>query len=217
MIAGPRIFLDVDGVLIDGWHARPERRRRWDTTLQRDLGIDPEALSRALFQPLPDGGPPPIERCSLGQGAIEPLLAALLPDLGYAGGVEAFLDYWFSRDAAVNQEVLALARCLRARGAELHIATAQERRRADYLWQTLGFNRDFNRMFHTAALGLPKRDPAFFRAIDAQLGPAAAPPLMVDDRAEVCDAARAAGWDACLFDLPADLAGHPRVAALLAG
>ncbi len=217
MTARLRIFFDVDGVLIDGWHARPERRRRWDTTLRRDLGIDPEALSRALFQPPPGGGPAPIDRCSLGEGEIEPLLEALLPALGYGGGVESFLDYWFSRDAAVNSDVLALSRRLRARGAQLYIATAQERRRAGYLWQTPGFSRDFTRMFHTAALGLPKRDPAFFRAIDTLLGPAAAPPLMVDDRAEVCAAARAAGWEACLFDAPADLVGHPRVAALLAG
>ena len=46
-----RIFFDVDGVLIHGWHAKPERRRPWDATLQQDLGVDPLILRDLLFEP----------------------------------------------------------------------------------------------------------------------------------------------------------------------
>ncbi|NDC56614.1 MAG: haloacid dehalogenase, partial [Alphaproteobacteria bacterium] len=36
------IFFDVDGVLIHGYHARPELRQCWDENLPRDFGIDRE-------------------------------------------------------------------------------------------------------------------------------------------------------------------------------
>jgi len=212
-----RLFFDVDGVLIDGWHARPERRRRWDTTLQRDLGIDPEAFRARLFLPVAAGEPAPIERCSLGQADLAELLAGILPDLGYRGSAESLLDYWFAKDAVVNPAVLdAVERLRRHAGPRLYIATNQEHHRADYLWRVLAFSRHFDALFHSAALGVSKRDPAFFQAVDRALG-GPGDSLLFDDTPEVCAAARAAGWDACLFDAPADLVGHPRVAALLAG
>ena len=35
------VLLDVDGVLVHGYHARPERQIRWDENLPDDLGVDP--------------------------------------------------------------------------------------------------------------------------------------------------------------------------------
>lgn len=34
-----KIFFDVDGVLIDGWHSKPERRKPWNLVL-RGLGAE---------------------------------------------------------------------------------------------------------------------------------------------------------------------------------
>jgi putative hydrolase of the HAD superfamily len=39
------LFFDVDGVVVHGFHTRPERRRRWDETLFQDLGIAPSAFT----------------------------------------------------------------------------------------------------------------------------------------------------------------------------
>ena len=36
------VLFDVDGVLVHGYHARPELQLRWDENLLEDLGIDPE-------------------------------------------------------------------------------------------------------------------------------------------------------------------------------
>jgi putative hydrolase of the HAD superfamily len=36
------VIFDVDGVLVHGYHARPERTRRWDENLLADLGVDPD-------------------------------------------------------------------------------------------------------------------------------------------------------------------------------
>ena len=42
------VFLDVDGVLVHGYHARPDLQQRWDETLLADLGVDPDRF-RAEF------------------------------------------------------------------------------------------------------------------------------------------------------------------------
>jgi putative hydrolase of the HAD superfamily len=213
-----RIFFDVDGVLIDGWHSRPERRKPWDKEIERDLGIDRAALQQALFGPGPDGGPSILDRCSLGESDLKQLLAGVLPRIGFHGPVERFLEYWFAKDSNVSEPVLSVVRILAARGdVALYIATNQERHRADWLWDRLGLRTRFLAMFTSAGLGRFKTDPAFFSAVDEELGPPAVPPLLIDDSAAVCSAALRAGWDACCFDTIGDLLGHPRIAPLLAG
>ena len=44
------VLLDLDGVVVQGFHSDPARRRRWDETLQADLGIDPDALTERFFK-----------------------------------------------------------------------------------------------------------------------------------------------------------------------
>lgn len=44
-----KIFFDVDGVLIDGWHADASRRKPWDATIEADLGIDRETFQHLFF------------------------------------------------------------------------------------------------------------------------------------------------------------------------
>lgn len=36
------VLFDVDGVLVHGYHARPEKQIRWDENLLADLGVDPD-------------------------------------------------------------------------------------------------------------------------------------------------------------------------------
>ena len=36
------VLFDVDGVLVHGYHAKPEKQVRWDENLLADLGVDPE-------------------------------------------------------------------------------------------------------------------------------------------------------------------------------
>jgi putative hydrolase of the HAD superfamily len=43
------ILFDIDGVLIDGWHADSARRRPWDATIETHLGIDRDAFRRLFF------------------------------------------------------------------------------------------------------------------------------------------------------------------------
>ena len=211
-----RIFFDVDGVLIDGWHAKPEFRRPWDATIEEDLGIDKDAFHEKFFG-FAGANRAAISACLRGERDLKEALAAFLPTVGYAGSVDAFLRYRLEKDSHINREVMeAVKRLARHAHVELYLATAQEHYRAAYLWDELGFKDHFKDIFYSARLGHLKNAVEFYLAINQALGIRPEErPLFFDDRDDSVTSARAAGWDACLFDTAADLLGHPRLINLL--
>ncbi len=212
-----KIFFDIDGVIIDGWHARPERRKPWDVAIERDIGVNREAFRRALFVPPRTGTESMMHKCTRGVGDVKEILRGILPTLGYCGSVDTFMEYWFMKDSNVNQDVLKIVKRLgQCETVTLYLATSQEHFRAAYLWNVLGLKAFFTDIFYSARLGVSKDDPKFFTKINSQLEIAPLErPLFFDDRAKVVTAARATGWDAHIFDTVADLSRNPRLTAVL--
>ncbi len=202
-----KVFFDVDGVIIQGWHADPRRRRAWDATIEADLGISREAFQRSLFRPKQAGAEPLMNACLRGAADLKAVLAEVLPLLGYRGSVDGFLDYWFRKDSRIDPEVLDVVARIRAcEGAALFLATGQEHHRAAYLWKELGLSEAFDDIFYSARLGVDKDSADFFAKINAELHIAEGErPLFFDDRESIVARARAAGWDAQLFSSVEDL------------
>ena len=211
-----KIFFDVDGVLIDGWHAKPEFRRPWDATIEEDLGVDKLAFREKFFGSAASNRAV-IHDCVRGERDLKEALAATLPSVGYAGSVDAFVRYWFEKDSNINREVVQVVKRLaRHDHLELYLATGQEHHRAAYLWNELGFKEHFKDIFYSARLGHLKNAPEFFLEINHALGIGPTEqPLFFDDREDVVAHARAAGWDACVFCTVADLVSHPRLVSFL--
>lgn len=200
------ILFDVDGVLIDGWHADPARRRPWDATIEADLGIDRDAFRRLFF----DGPDSPMANCLVGRRDLRDALAAILPRAGYRGRAADVMRYWFQKDAAIDADTLRAAADIRGRsGARVYLATNQEHHRAGHLWHDLGFSARFDGIFYSAAIGHTKADGRFFQAVGRALGPGR--PLFFDDHAGAVAAARDAGWDAAVFASVRDVLDHPRL------
>ncbi len=211
-----KVFFDVDGVLIRGWHAKPERRRPWDATIRADLGIDGEVVRRLLFESN-TAAPSAYHACAIGDYDLKDVLAKILPRAGYRGTVDAYLRYWFEHDAVVDEPVLEAVRHLgRHAEVELHIATIQEHHRAAFLWNEVGFREHFRDIWYSARVGHLKYELEYFAVVNEALGIAPGErPLFFDDTPEVVATARRAGWDAQLFDSVADLHRHPRLRHLL--
>ena len=211
-----KIFFDVDGVLIDGWHAKPEFRRPWDATIEEDLGIDRDTFREKFFGPS-GANRAVIHACIRGERDLKEALAATLPGVGYAGPADAFMRYWFEKDSNINRDVMdAVKRLARNPDVELYLATGQEHYRAAYLWNELGFKEHFKDIFYSARLGHLKNALPFYLAINQALGIRSDErPLFFDDREDCVTLARAAGLDAYRFDTAADLLGHPGVIKLL--
>jgi putative hydrolase of the HAD superfamily len=180
------LMLDVDGGVVKG---RPEDGRSWAADIERDLGIDPERLYAVFFAPYWDD-------IVTGRRPLLGVLEGCLPDLSPSLGVQAFVDYWFERDSAVDEAVLAACDVLRGRGVRVFLATNQEHLRARHLMGLLGLGDRVDGMIYSAAIAARKPQRGFFEAAVARAGASPAETLLVDDTGANVDAALEAGWQA---------------------
>lgn len=190
-------MVDVDGVVIRHPHGL-----RWDHDLEADLGVSPERLQQAFFQPH-------FEDVVLGRAGLHERLAPVLAHIAPQLTAEQLTAYWFAKDAHLDETLLGDLAALREAGVALHLATVQEHLRAEHLWSTLGLRRRFDAIHYAADYGCKKPDVAFFEAVGARTGFAPYDMLLIDDSARNVEAARAAGWRAALWD------GSERLAAVL--
>ena len=205
------VFFDVDGVLVHGYHARPELTRRWNENLLADLGVDPDRFNDEFIFDIF------IKKVVVGEMAIIDALERRLPGLGYKGSPMAFLHYWLSHDSTLNTGLVDIVRKLKTRDdLRLYIATNQDHTRAQWLWQTLGLGELFEDIFYSARAGVRKPEKGFFDFIEHRIGPQTQPPLFFDDTPKVIDGARTHGWEAVLFNTVEDCTGHPWIAERLA-
>lgn len=204
------VFFDVDGVLVHGYHARPELTRRWNENLLEDLGVDPERFTQEFIFDIF------IKKVVVGQMSLVEALDRRLPSLGYKGSPMVFVDYWLTHDSELNRPLLELVRKLKQRDdVRLYIATNQDHLRAHWLWQNMGLASLFDDIFYSARVGIRKPQRGFFDFIEHRIGPQAEPPLFFDDTPDVVAGARAHGWEAVVFNTVDDVTGHPWIAARL--
>ncbi|MHA6297805.1 HAD family hydrolase [Devosia sp. CAU 1758] len=205
------VVFDVDGVLVHGYHARPERQRRWDENLLIDLGVDPDRFREEFIFDIF------IKKVVIGEMPLIEALDKRLPGLGYSGSPMAFAQYWLANDSKVNAELLEAIRRLKTHAdVRLFIATNQDHMRAQWLWQTLGFGDIFEDIFYSARIGMTKAHKGFFAFADHRMGRIEGPPLFFDDTQKVINVARSAGWEAVLFDTNAQFFEHHWIASRLA-
>jgi len=170
------------------------------------MGVDPDDFSR-LFDAS-------FTEVITGRRSLVEALEAFLPSVGYQGSTLDFIDYWLSRDAHVNRQLLSLIGKLHAcKGVRLYLATNQEHLRAFHLWSAVGLRHYFDDIYYAARLGVAKPDAEYFRKVDLLIGPAGAErPLFFDDSPKVVEAAAAHGWEAVLYSDLVDCARHPWIA-----
>jgi putative hydrolase of the HAD superfamily len=204
------VFFDVDGVLVHGYHARPELTRRWNEHLLADLGVDPDRFNDEFIFDIF------IKKVVVGEMAIIDALERRLPGLGYKGSPMVFLHYWLSHDSTLNTDLVEVVRKLKVRGdLKLYIATNQDHSRAQWLWQTMRLGELFEDIFYSARIGVRKPEQGFFDFIEHRIGPQDEPPLFFDDTPKVIDGARRHGWEAVQFETVDDCTSHPWIAARL--
>ncbi|ODT67714.1 MAG: hypothetical protein ABS75_23070 [Pelagibacterium sp. SCN 63-23] len=203
------VVFDVDGVLVHGYHARPDLRDVFDRHM-RDLGVDPERFQTEFIFDIF------LKKVLIGQTPLIEALDKRLPGLGFRGSPMAFAQFWLGHDGHLNADLIAAIRRLRAHeDVRLFIATNQDHMRAQWLWQTLGFGEIFEDIFYSARIGMTKAHKGFFAFADERMGRFDEPPLFFDDTQKVIDVAQSTGWEAVLFDTNAQFFDHPWVKARL--
>jgi putative hydrolase of the HAD superfamily len=206
-----RIFFDIDGVLIDGFHMKAERRKRWDKDLEKDLGIRHDhfqEIFRGWFLDVLQG-----------KLDFEEALTHWLEANGYKIKASQVIDYWHEKDSNLNRPVFDVVEKLAGReGIELYTATNQSHARIRYLRDILGWKDYFTDFYYSARLGCLKHDPLYFSRIEDELGfnPHTEPPLYFDDDPKNIEVSSARGWNAVLVDGPEDVVNNSRIQELLA-
>ena len=203
------VIFDVDGVLVHGYHARPDLHETFDDKL-RGLGINADRFQREFIHDIF------MKRVLIGEVPMVEALDRRLRAFGYKGSTMTVLDLWMSHDCFPNSTMIETVQKLKGhREIRLYLATNQDHSRAQFLWQSLGLKDIFEDMFYSARFGRTKAHKKFYEMAEERMPSSDLPPLFFDDTPKVVDAARKHGWEAVLFDTVADCANHPWIAARL--
>ena len=199
MSSSPVLVLDIDGVVS---LAQPGSPVPWYASLEEDWGLshDRELAPEFFLQPV-------FLEVLRGRLDLYVALHDYFEAKGLADRLEAFVAYWFEKDAVIDRDLLAEADAWRQRtGGRVFAASNQEHHRVAYLRDTLGLGQHFDEIIYSAALGVCKPERVFYTNAQVRMGVTAAQSILfVDDRAANVDGARMCGWRAMLYRGPESL------------
>ena len=197
------IAWDFDGVLNKGHQGGFDA---WQAEFEADLGVSAAMFTDFVFS---DGK---FNAVLNGERDLLDLLTDYTKTHAVPHAPETVLDYWLTKDAVVDPQVLGWLTACPIQGV---IATNNEQRRADYMWEVMGFKAQMAKIFASGPLGVKKPDGRFFAAIEEWSGLAPADILLIDDAEKNIHAAGARGWqtfhftDATRHNLPTVLGVTP--------
>ncbi|MEM8851345.1 MAG: HAD-IA family hydrolase [Pseudomonadota bacterium] len=180
---------DFDGVLN---RSIRDGRFLWAEQFEADIGHALDGFVAATFRKDWDA-------VMTGRADLRDRVAAWADEVGYGPGPDALIDYWFAHDARPDPTMLALMDRVEGLGLRQVIATNNERRRAAYIEQDMGFGARVETIFASGRLGVAKPDRAFFDLVATQVDVPPDEIVLIDDLTRNVEAACAAGWRAVLM------------------
>ena len=192
MLRNKKIILcDVDGVVING---RPQDNKRWDTELEKDIGISPKDLQEKYFLNYwPD--------IIVGNKDLKECLVVVISTINKNIRGEDLINYWFKNDSAVNIDFLnLLTEITNKNSGAPYLATNQEKYRTNYVYHELGLNKYFNDIFCSGEVGFKKDEDGYWEYIKKKFGKYDISQLfLVDDTPKNIEKAKQHGIDGYLY------------------
>lgn len=181
------VVWDFDGVL----NAEPKGGPfGWVATLDRDLGLSPDAFRAFLNRP---GTAARVLRGAVClHRELENWLATQETDVG----ADKLLTHWLQAEDRPDAQVIDWLRRSPQRAV---IGTNNPAPRADYIMQNMGFADKVETIFASGPMGVAKPDPGFFAAIERWSGLTPAALFLIDDNRANTAAAAARGWQVFAF------------------
>jgi putative hydrolase of the HAD superfamily len=177
------VIFDADGVAIFPWRAAQ--------LFEREYGITREMASEFFGGIFRD--------CLIGNADLKEELPPYLEQWGWQASVDDFIRIWFEAENAPDERVTGVVRALQKSGYTCCLATNQEKYRAEYIKDQMGFAEIFDRLFFSCELGYKKPDRAYYGRIMETLGLAGSDILFWDDSPSAVEGARACGWNAKVY------------------
>lgn len=136
----------------------------------------------------------------VGKGDLKEIIAPYLKAWGWPKTVEDYLNEWFKYEHVLDKEIIKYAQKLRAKGIKCYIATNQEKYRAQYMIDHMGFGQSFDKLFASAHLGIGKPEQEFFAKVVQEIGAKKDEVLFWDDTQENVNGANEFGIHGEFFE-----------------
>lgn len=186
------ILFDVDGVVLY------PRDKYFSHRLKEDgIEVNNEAVKEFFKNEY--------KQIVVGKADLREEVSKFLGKWGWNKSVDELLEYWFSYENKINQEVLTLSRELRAKGIKCYLASDHSTYRADDLMNNVGLEKDFDGVFFSGYVGFTKEEPEFFHKVLGMLQLEGEEVLFIDDDPHNVEIAKAQGLQACYFQGIEDL------------
>ncbi len=148
------LIFDADGVLINS--------ERFSKRLAREYGISTDKTA-PFFSGI-------FDECLIGNADLKESITPYLNEWGWEKSVDDFLNYWFSSEHSVDIELVNEIQKYRKKGIKCFVATNQEKHRAKYMLEKMGFVDSFDNLYASAHLGCKKPSSDFYEKITKELG-----------------------------------------------
>lgn len=143
------IIFDADGVLIE--------TEVFSKQFSRDYSIPLHEIT-PFFTGI-------FDTAITGKADLKEIIKPYLKKWGWQKSPEAFLDYWFTSEHHLNKELLMYIQHLREKKITCVVATNQEKYRATYMLEKMGFSDSFTKLYASCHLGSKKPDQLFFQKV----------------------------------------------------
>ncbi len=145
------VLLDNDGVIVNSSEMFSEKLSRENDIPAEDI----VPFFKDIFSP----------KCMIGHADLKEELTPWLTKWKWETTVDELLNYWFTSEHNVNEEVANFVRKIRSEGIKCYLVTNQEKYRTDYLKKEMGFDELFDGVFSSAELGCKKPSLEFYQKV----------------------------------------------------
>ena len=181
------LLIDADGIVL-------KKRTEYFSDRLRADGYDfPKAKEQDFFKNIyPD--------IRIGKKDLKAELSKLLTDWHWDKPVDELLQYWFSRENQLDQEVIDALQKIRRQGIAVYLASDHSQYRANDLWENLGLKNYFDGHFFSCNLGTTKDQSDFYAKVLQSLQLQPIEVMLLDDESENVAVAQNAGLNARLYE-----------------
>jgi putative hydrolase of the HAD superfamily len=186
---GKIIAWDFDGVL----NRNIENGQfLWAKNFEADLGQSQSLFNQHIFDASFDA-------VMTGREDLRDRVDSWSKTVGYSGGPDALLAYWFTNDSFPDPSMLEIIEILSKHGIRQVIATNNESRRTRFIETEMGYAALVEHVFSSGRMGFRKPEPKFFETVTNSLGVEPQDMLLIDDTRANTEQAALLGWRSIHF------------------
>jgi putative hydrolase of the HAD superfamily len=185
----PIIAWDFDGVL----NRNIENGQfLWAENFEADLGQSLSMFNQHIFDVNFDA-------VITGREDLRDRVESWSKAVGFSGGPDALLAYWFAKDSFPDPSMLEIIETLSSHGIRQVIATNNEARRTRFIEAEMGYATLVEHVFCSGRMGVRKPDLTFFKAVTSSLDVEPQDMLLIDDAKANTEQAALLGWRSMHF------------------